>query len=119
MEVLIDTGAYKSSDLQLSNHCSTFVLKNPLGFFSYQHSILLTDGLQNTKTLDELACTDYVDFVKCQDKFGRFFWSKNDSNYLDIKLKVFKREDKSAEFRLRQNFSMGEADFKQFIRQRN
>ena len=32
---------------------------------------------------------------------------------------MFKREDTNAEFRLRQNFSMGEADFNQFIRQRN
>ena len=72
-----------------------------------------------TETLDKLTCTDYVDFGKSQDRFGRFSWSKNDSNYLDIKLKVFKREDKNAEFRLRQNFSMGEADFNQFIRQRN
>ena len=72
-----------------------------------------------TDTLDKFACTDYVDFGKCQDKFGRISWSKNDSNYLGIELKVFKREDKNAEFRLRQNFSMGEADFNQFIRQRN
>ena len=72
-----------------------------------------------TETLDKLACTDYVDFGKSHDRFGRFSWSKNDSNYLDIKLKVFKREDKNAEFRLRQNLSMGEADFNQFIRQRN
>ena len=60
-----------------------------------------------------------MDFGKCQDRFGRFSWSKNDSSYLDIKLKVFKREYKNAEFRLRQNVSMGEADFSQFIRQRN
>ena len=72
-----------------------------------------------TETLDKLACTDYVDFGKNQDRFGRFSWSKSDSNYLDIQLKVFKREDKNAEFRLRQNISMGEADFNQFIRQRN
>ena len=72
-----------------------------------------------TETLDKLTCTDYVDFGKCQNRFGRFSWTKNDSNYLDIKLKVFKREDKNAEFRLRQNFSMGKADFNQFIRQRN
>ena len=32
---------------------------------------------------------------------------------------MFKREDKNAEFRLRQNLSMGETDFNQFIRQRN
>ena len=66
----------------------------------------------NTKeTLDKLACADYVDFGKSQDSLGRFSWFKNDSNYLDIKLKVFKREDKNSEFRLRQNLSMGEADF--------
>ena len=32
---------------------------------------------------------------------------------------MFKREDKNAKFRLRQNLSMGEADSNQFIRQRN
>ena len=72
-----------------------------------------------TKTLDKLTCTNYVDFGKSQDRFGRFSWSKNDSNYLDIKLKVFKREDKNAQFWLRENLSMGQADFNQFIRQRN
>ena len=72
-----------------------------------------------TASLDKLAGTDYVDVDKSQDRFGRFSWSKRDSNYLDIKLKVFKREDKNAEFRLKQNHSMGEVDFNQFIRQRN
>ena len=60
-----------------------------------------------------------MDFGKCQEKFGRFFWTKDDSNYLDIKLEVFKIDEKNAEIRLRQNFSMGEADFNQSIRQRN
>ena len=68
-----------------------------------------------TETLEKLACTDYVDLGKCQDRFGQFSWSKNDSNYLEIKLKVFKRADKNADFRLRQNFSMGEAHLNQFI----
>ena len=71
-----------------------------------------------TETLNKLACTNYVDFGKSQDRFGRSSWSKNDSNYLDIELKKF-RTEKNAEFRLRQNLSMGEADFSQFIRQRN
>ena len=66
-------------------------------------------------SLDKLSCTDYVDFGKCQDRFGRLSWSKTDFNYMDIQLKVFMREDKNAEFRLRQNPSMGEADFNQFI----
>ena len=38
---------------------------------------------------------------------------------MDIELKLFKREDKNAELRLRQNVSVGEADFNQFIRERN
>ena len=68
-----------------------------------------------TASLDRLTCTDYVDFGKSLDRFGRVSWTKNDFNSLDIKLKVFKREDKNADFRLRQNLSMGEADFKHFF----
>ena len=64
-----------------------------------------------TEALDNLACTDYVVFGKSQYRLGRFSWSKNDSNFLDIKLKVFKREDKNAEFRLKQNLTMVKADF--------
>ena len=71
-----------------------------------------------TSSLDKLTCTDYVDFGKCQDRFGRFSWSKNDSNYLDVKLKVFRKDDKK-EFRLVQNLTMGEAHFNQFMRLRN
>ena len=70
-------------------------------------------------SLDKLNCTNYVDFGKSQDRFGQFSGTKNDSNYLNNKLKVFKRADKSGEFQLRQNLSMGEADFKQFMRQKN
>ena len=72
-----------------------------------------------TETLDKQACTGYMDFGKCPDRFGRTSWFKNDSNYLEIKLKVFKSPDKNADFRLRQNSLIGEADFNQFIRQRN
>ena len=72
-----------------------------------------------TETLDKRTCSDYVDFGKSQDRSGQFSWTKIDSNYLKIKLKVLKGEDKIAEFRPRQNFSMREAEFNQFIRQRN
>ena len=71
-----------------------------------------------TASLDKLTCTDYVDFGKCQDRFGQFSWSENDSKYLDVKLKVFRKDDK-IEFRLVQNLTMGEADFTQFMRFRN
>ena len=72
-----------------------------------------------TAFLDKLTCTNYVDFCKSSDRFGRYSWTRNDSNYMDVKLKVFKREDRNAEFRLRQNLLMGEAGFNQFFRQRN
>ena len=72
-----------------------------------------------TSSLDNLACTDYVDFDKSQDRFGQFSWTKNVASDLDIKMKVFKGEEKNAEVRLRQNLTIGEADFSQFIRQRN
>ena len=58
-----------------------------------------------TASLEKLTCTDYVDFGKCQNRFGRTSWCKNDPNYLDIKLKVFRREEKNEELQLRQNFS--------------
>ena len=51
-----------------------------------------------TETLDKLPCTDYVDFGKCQDRFGRFLWSKNDSKYLDIKLKCSREKTKMPNF---------------------
>ena len=51
-----------------------------------------------TASLDNLACTDYVEIGKSQDRFGRFSLTKNDSTYLDIKLKVFKRENQNEEF---------------------
>ena len=76
-------------------------------------------GYNARATLDKLTCTDYVDFGECQDRFGRFSWTKNVSNYLDIKPKVFRREDKNADFRLKQNLTTEEADFNQSIRQRN
>ena len=47
------------------------------------------------------------------------FLDQKDDNYLDIKPEVFKREDKNAQFNVRQNIRMGEADFNRFIRQRN
>ena len=71
-----------------------------------------------TAFMDKLACTDYVDFGKCQDRCGRVSWSKHSFDYLDLRLKVFKK-DENKEFRLAQNLTMGKTDFNQFIRLRN
>ena len=71
-----------------------------------------------TASLEKLTCTDYVDFGKCQDRIRWFSWSKNDSNYLDVKLQVLMK-DGNKEFRLVQKLTMGEADFNQFMRLRS
>ena len=68
--------------------------------------------------MDKLACTDYVDFGKRQDRSGRISWPTNSFDYLDVKLKLFKR-DENKQFRLKKNLTMGEANFKQFIRPTN
>ena len=71
-----------------------------------------------TATLDKLACTEYVDFGVCHYRFGRISCSKKSFDYLDVKLKVFKK-DESNQIRLAQNLTRGEADFNQLIRLRN
>ena len=119
MEVSRDTDAYKSSDLQLANHCSTFILKNELASFSYQHSNSFTHGLQHYRNLGKICLHRLCGLWQVSRQIRAIFLDQNDSNYLDIKLTLFQREDRNSEFRLRQNLSMGEADFKQFIRQRN
>ena len=53
-----------------------------------------------------------------QDKFDRCCSSKKDSDYLDVKLKVFKKDD-NRDFRLVQNLMIREIDFSQFMRLRN
>ena len=75
-------------------------------------------GYNNTVSFNKLNFTNYVDFDKAQDRFGRFSSSEKFSNYLDVKLKVFKKGD-NKEFRLAQNLTMGVADFNQFMPLRN
>ena len=58
-----------------------------------------------------------MDFGKCQERSGQVSWSKSDSNYLDVKLKGFKKDD-NKEVRLVQKLTKGEADLDQFMRLR-
>ena len=100
-ETMTKAHAYISYEVQLQNHSLNFIHKNK--------SLLSATSIQScspmvyntTASLDKITYTDYLDFGKCQDRFESLSWTKNDSNYLDIKLKVFEREDKIAEFRLR------------------
>ena len=68
-----------------------------------------------TASLDKVTCTDFVDFVEGQDRYAQTSWSKNDSNYWDVKLGVSKKDD-NKEVRLVQIFTMGEVDFNQIMR---
>ena len=90
--------AYISNEIQFQKHSLTFIHKKKSLLPAISFLSCSPIGSNVTISLDKLACTDYVDFGKCQDRFGRFSWTKNDSDYLDIKLKVFKREDRNAEF---------------------
>ena len=108
--------AYISNKLQHQSRSLTILLKNEslLSATSVlsQRPNLLT--CNTTASLDIITCTDCVNCGKFRDRFGQSSWSKSDSNYLDVKLKVFK-EDDNKEFRLVQNLTMGEADFNEFM----
>ena len=110
--------AYISSKIHLQHHSLTFIYENKSLLSATSILSLPPMAYNTTASLDKLTCTDYVDFGKCQDRFGRFSWSKKDSSYLDVKLKIFK-EDDNKKFPLVQNLTMGEADFNQFMRFRN
>ena len=92
--------AYICKEIQLQNHSLTFFHKNK-SILSAISILSPSPMAYNTAAfLDKLTCTKKV------------------SNYLDAKLKVFKKDD-NKEFRLVQNLTKGEADFNQFMRLRN
>ena len=111
--------AYISNELQLQNHSLLSFHKNKS--LPSATSIISRSPVayHTTASFDKLTCTDYVDFGNCQDRFGRLFWSKNDSNYLDVKLKVLKRSDNKESNLVKKNLTMGEIDFNQFMPLRN
>ena len=104
--------------MQLQNHPLTHFHKNKSLLSATSSLSRSAKAYNTTASLDKLTCTEYVDFGNCQDRLGQFSRSKNDSNYLDVQLKVFKKDD-NKEFQLVQNVAMGEADFNQFRRLRN
>ena len=107
-----------SNEMQLQNHSLTFTHKNKSLLLATSILSWSSMAYNTTISLNKLNFSDCVDFGKCQDRFGRFSWSKNECNYLDETLKIMKKDD-NKEFRLVQSLTMGEADFKQFMRLRN
>ena len=110
--------AYISNELQLHTHSLTFIRKNK-SFLSAASILPPSPMTYNTTAyLGKLTCTDYIDFGKCQNRFGSVSWSRKDSNYLDVKLKFFE-EDDNIELLLVRNLTMRGADFNQFTRLKN
>ena len=90
---MTEIDAYIGHEKQLQVLSSTFMHKNK-SLLSTTSILSRSPMAHNTTAfLDKLTCTDYVDFGKCQERFGRLSWSKNDSNYLDVNIKVFKKDD--------------------------
>ena len=93
--------------IRLTINTNLFISKNLFFHFFLQNKVallLLTSANNKTEsemayntaaTMDNLACTDYVDFSKCHDRLGGITWSKNFLDYLDVKLKVFNRDKKT------------------------
>ena len=109
--------AYNSYGMQLQTRSLTFIHKSKsllsaTSILSRSHMAYNT-----TASLNKLTCTGCVDFGKCQDILRRVSSSKNDSNYLDVKLKLFQKVD-NKEFQLALNLTMGEKDLNQFMRLR-
>ena len=108
-ETMTKKVAFISNEKQLQIHSLTFI-HEIISLFSATSILSVSRMAYNTTAfLDKLTCTDYVDFGKCQDRFGQFSWSKIDSHFLDVKLKMFNKND-NREFRPVQNLTMGEAD---------
>ena len=90
---MTEKAGYITNEVQLQNLSLSFFHKNKSLLSSTSNLSRSPTAYDTTASLDKLTYTDYVDFGKCQESFGRFSWSKNDSNYLDVKLKVFKKGD--------------------------
>ena len=110
--------AYMSNEMQLQIHPLTFIHKNKSLLSTTSMLARSPIAYNTTASLEKLTCTDNGHFGKCKDRFERFFWSKNDSNYLDVKLNVFK-EDDNKDFRLVQDLTMEKRDFNRFTRLRS
>ena len=104
--------AYINNKVQLQNHSLFFIhkMKSIPSTASFRYGSPM--AYNTTSSLDKLTCTDYVDFSNGQDRFEQFSWSRNGSEYLDTKHKVFTKDD-IKEIQLVKNLAIGEAVFNQ------
>ena len=69
---MIKKDAYISNEMQLQNHSSTIIHKNKSLLSSTSILSCSPTAYITTETLGKIKCTNYVDFGKGQDIFGRF-----------------------------------------------
>ena len=65
-----------SKDMQLQIHSLTFIRENISLVSATSIRSRSPMAYNTTASLDKLTCTDYVDFVKGQDRFGGLFGPK-------------------------------------------
>ena len=83
--------------------------------FSYHPSVWFTHGLQHHCFLGQANLYRLCGLWQMSRQIWTIFLDQKRLQLLGYSTKVFKRADKNAEFWLRQNLSMGEAAFNQFI----
>ena len=64
--------AYINNEMQLQNHSLTFIHKNKSLLSATSILSRSPMAYSTTASLDKLTCTNYMEFAKCQDRFGRF-----------------------------------------------
>ena len=109
--------AYTSNELQLQNHSLTFIHKK-IPSFSYQHSISFTHGFEHYCLLGQANLVRFCAVWQMAKHIWTYFTVQKGCLYLDVKLEIFKKND-NKEFRLVESLTMGEAEFKQFMRLRS
>ena len=87
----IKKDAYISNELQLQNHSLTFCHQKQITSFSYQHSILFTHCLQHYCFLGQDNMYRLCELRQMSRQIWTIFLVQNDANYLDKKIKVFKK----------------------------
>ena len=108
----------KSNSQQLQNPSLSFIVKNS-SLFSATSVLSFSPMAYNTTAFsDKFTCLNLWTLENVKTDLDEFFGPKKDSNYLDVKIKVFKIDD-NKNFRLVQNLTIREADVNHFMRLRN
>ena len=123
MSFLLVMHAHVTCTTQLVDKIHYFILQSTIKLLLSLSPLLaqIEMNYNATAAVDKLTCTDFVDFGKYEDRFGRISWSKVENygrEYLQIQLKVF-RKDESGEYKKHQQLNMSESDFRQFVQLRN